>query len=97
LHAKVRPVATAVGAVGVNLIPHAPASTAWLAVAVAAHVATVVVADLAAALVAAVAEAVALAAAVVVATVAVVAAVAVPSAVDQLTNFSISHQQLARR
>jgi hypothetical protein len=50
LHVKVHLVATAVAAV-VNLIPHAPASTAWLAVGaeVLAVMVAAVVVDLAAA------------------------------------------------
>jgi hypothetical protein len=43
LHVKVHPVATAVVA-AVNLTQHAPASIAWLAVAVVAHADTVVAA-----------------------------------------------------
>jgi len=83
LHVKVHPVATAVVAV-VSLIQHAPALTAWQAVAVVvlaamavAVAAAAAVVDLAAVAVAAVV--VALAAAVA----AMVAAVAVRSAVDQ--------------
>ena len=83
MHVKVHPVATA-AAVAVNLIQHAPASTAWLAVAVAVHAAMVAVAvvDLVAA---AAAEVVAQAAAVVAMAVAV-AAVAVRSAANQHIN-----------
>ena len=43
MHVKVHPVATAV-VVAVNLTQHAPASIAWLAVAVVAHADTVVAA-----------------------------------------------------
>ena len=80
MHVKVHPAATAaVVAVAVNLIQHAPASTAWRAVAVvvlAVMVAVVVVVDLAAA-----AVVVALAAAAV-----AMVAVAVRSAANQHIN-----------
>jgi hypothetical protein len=80
---KVHPVATA-AAVAVNLIPHAPASTAWRAVAVVVlAVMVAVVVDLVAVVAVAAAVVVALAAAVVVA---MVAAVAVHSAANQHIN-----------
>jgi hypothetical protein len=86
LHVKVHPVATAAAvAVAVNLIPHAPASTAWRAVAVVVlAVMVAVVVDLVA-VVAVAAVVVALAAAVVAMVVAAVA-VAVHLAANQHIN-----------
>jgi uncharacterized membrane protein YczE len=83
---KVHPVATAV-AVAVNLIPHAPASTAWRAVAVVVlAVMVAVVVDLVAVAVVAVAAVVVALAAAVVAMVVAAVAVAVHLAANQHIN-----------